>query len=925
MLLYSHESVPLEESCGFDDGVCQVLFCKFAVAKTLVFVLYRPPDAPEESFSGALNFMQSYINKFDDSFQVCILGDFNFPNINWINGDIRPAAGLGSLKRLLAVQDQLLLNQYISCPTRGASVLDLFFASNPFLVTNVSCQDTILSDHRLVDISVSDSFSGGFGWGRQLKRGDPFGSLDFNRADFDLLNSKLSQIEWSDIFDGVSFEDVPELFTMVLFQVCEICIPARRPKSGKPKMLHALRRKKKRLFNRLSGAKSTGNSFQVEALERKISLVSFEMREAINHNLRLRESLAISQIKSNPKSFYSYAKSFSSVNSGIAMLIDEDGAVNVDDAAKADVLQKQFLSVFSDPHAVGVRDPTFHEPSIQFKMDEESLKFSSEDILSAISEIGTNSAAGPDGISALLLKRCAHCLLEPLKYIWSESFRNGVVPIFYKNSLICPLFKKGDRAKASNYRPISMTSHIIKIFERVLRKKIVHFLEENSILSSYQHGFRSGRSCLTQLLGHFDDVCSGLVEGRDTDSIYLDYAKAFDRVDHRLLILKLKKYSFHPMMIRWISSFLSNRTQEVVVGGGRSCRGDIISGVPQGTVLGPVLFIIFINDLEQNISSSNIRFFADDTRITKQISTVDDVRLLQDDLDLVCRWSGENNMQLHEHKFELMSHRCFPSSLFDVLPFSVEQCSYSVSGVVSLYPTPELRDLGLVVSSDLSWSSHINKITTTARSMASWVLSVFLSRDAVVMMTLYKSIVRSHIEYCCPLWHPTKICDIQAIESIQRCYTRKINGMSGFNYWERLKCLKLMSLQRRRERYIILQVWKILNNISPNDINIKFRPARRLGVQALVPSLISTSSATNQSIYDRSFAVVGPRLWNVLPRSLTTLSSAAQFKSSLTGWIRGLMDEPPVAGYVRGHSNTLPEVAMIVRIRQESAVPNGMT
>ena len=364
-------------------------------------------------------------------------------------------------------------------------------------------------------------------------------------------------------------------------------------------------------------------------------------------------------------------------------------------------------------------------------MDENSLKFSKEDILSAISEIGANSSAGPDGISARLIKRCAHSLVEPLKYIWSESFRRGVVPIFYKNSLIYPLFKKGDRARASNYRPISLTSHIIKIYERVLRKKIVYFLEENHILSSYQHGFRSGRSCLTQLLGHFDDIYSGLVEGKDTDSIYLDYAKAFDRVDHRLLLLKMEKYSFHPMLISWISSFLAGRTQEVVVGGSHSGRGNKISGVPQGTVLGPILFIIFINDLEQNISSSNIRFFADDTRISKQISTMEDVRLLQCDLDVVCRWSSENNMQLHEHKFELMSHRCSPSSLFDVLPFSVEQCSYSVSDEVSLYPSSQLRDLGLVVSSDLSWSSHINKITTSARSMASWVPSVFSSRDAV--------------------------------------------------------------------------------------------------------------------------------------------------------------------------------------------------
>ena len=519
-------------------------------------------------------------------------------------------------------------------------------------------------------------------------------------------------------------------------------------------------------------------------------------------------------------------------------------------------------------------------------------------------------------LPALLLKKCANSLVEPLRYIWSESFKKGIVPAFYKNSLIYPLFKKGNRAKAANYRPISMTSHIIKIFERVLRKKIVEFLEVNNLLSQYQHGFRSGRSCLTQLLGHFDDICSGLVEGKDTDSIYLDYAKAFDRVDHRLLILKLKRYNFHPMLIRWISSFLLNRTQEVVINGTHSCRKDIISGVPQGTVLGPVLFIIFINDLERKIGSSNIRFFADDTRISKQISTMEDVRSLQCDLDAVCSWSKENNMQLHEHKFELMSHRSSPVSLFDSLPFCVEQCSYDVSDGVSLYPTFELRDLGVVVSSDLSWSSHINKITAAARSMAYWVLSVFRTRERFVMMTLYKSMVRSHLEYCCPLWHPTKIADIEAIENVQRSFTRRVAGMAGLDYWSRLKQLKIMSLQRRRERFIIFQMWKILIKMVPNEVGIVFRPEGRLGIKAVVPSLVSTSSASNQSIYDRSFAVAGPRLWNLLPSHLTVISSAVKFKNALSGYIAQFIDEPPVVGYPRTHSNTLAEVSAIGRRRR---------
>ena len=390
---------------------------------------------------------------------------------------------------------------------------------------------------------------------------------------------------------------------------------------------------------------------------------------------------------------------------------------------------------------------------------------------------------------------------------------------------------------------------------------------------------RSGHSCLTQLLGHFDDIYSGLIEGVDTDSIYLDYSKAFDRVDHKLLLQKLSIYKFHPILIRWIASFLTDRFQKVVLNGVHSNGERVISGVPQGTVLGPVLFIIFINDLEKNISST-IRFFADDTRVSRKICSMSDVCLLQRDLDRVCEWSIENNMQLHESKFQLMSHRYSPVSIFEELPFFVEQNSYLASGNVTLYPSSELRDLGLAVSSNLSWSAHIYEITATARSVASWVLSVFRSRDREVMMTLYKSLVRSHLEYCCPLWHSVEIHEIQAVEDVQRVFTRKVLGMNELDYWSRLKCLNLMSLQRRRERYIILQMYKILHKVNPNDVGIIFKPESRLGIQAVVPSLNISSTAANQTLYDRSFAVVGPRLWNALPKFLTLNCTSAEFKNS---------------------------------------------
>ena len=231
-----------------------------------------------------------------------------------------------------------------------------------------------------------------------------------------------------------------------------------------------------------------------------------------------------------------------------------------------------------------------------------------------------------------------------------------------------------------------------------------------NLICGKQHGFRSGRSCLTQLLHHFDDVLESLTNNSDFDSIYLDYAKAFDKVDHKLLIRKLVLYGIHHKVINWIESFLSNWKQAVVVDGHLSLLAAIISGVPRGTVLGPILFLIFINDIENCIVHFIVRCFADDTRISIAVRSENDVKLLQRDLENVIQWSDRNNMVLHKDKFEYMCHKFNKQHFLIELPFMNECYQYHVSNTVTLELVYQLRDLGVLVSNDLSWSPHIRAI-----------------------------------------------------------------------------------------------------------------------------------------------------------------------------------------------------------------------
>ena len=533
------------------------------------------------------------------------------------------------------------------------------------------------------------------------------------------------------------------------------------------------------------------------------------------------------------------------------------------------------------------------------------IDFCHEDIEKAIDEIKENSACGDDDIPALILKKCKENLSVPIVLIWKDYIDKSFIHNSYKKQFITPIHKKESRTLPENYRPISLTSHLVKIFERVIRNKLVHHLETNQLLCKCQHAYRKGRSCLTQLLSHIDSILLNSLDGSDTDVIYLDYQKAFDKVDHQQLLHKLKLYGISGKLYLWLEEYLTNRPQVVVVQGEHSYETTVISGVPQGTVLGPILFLIFINDLQECIIDSSLSHFADDTRIKHRIDYVSDVNELQSDLTNVEDWSTENNMALHAKKFELMCHTIQKTNTMKELPYNQQYLEYTSSDGVTIKPQTIVNDLGVNICEDLSWTPHINSIADSARKMSAWVLSVFSDRSEINMMTLYKAMIRNKVEYSSALWNPSKITDIQTIENIQRSFTSKITNLSHLDYHQRLKALKIASLQRRRERYIIIHMYQLLHGISPNDMNIQFKPPNRRGIRAVVPPLHRHATSKSQNMYDSSFAVTGPRLWNAIPTQTTLKRSLSSFKSSLQKFLDETPDEPPTRGYTVRDNNSL--------------------
>ena len=439
VLLYSHEKIPRSSHVKHDDGICQVVFCRFDSVKTSVAVVYRPTDAPFSSFSAAMEFVEKQIQDIDDdSYQHCVMGDFNFPNLDWKSGIVKPGDTIEenlSAERLLNFMSNQLMNQFIHTPTRGSNILDILLTNNDSLVTNITCSDTKLSDHRMADIMLSTNLVDDkhFKESKENKlNSDTFRGLDFRKGNFDAIRQELKNVDWEYLRLSSSFEEFPKIFTEKLLAICKANVPVKKMRTGRPQALNKLRRKKKRIQARYEAVSKHGNPEHAKNLKKQLALLCYDIKEAITNGLEQKEVRAITKIKSNPKYFFSYAKMASHVKSSISMLFNKNDEVVTDKKEMANILQDHFTSVFSDPNSPHIQPPTFSPPNITTPFADQDFELTDEDIISAICEIQLDSACGPDGIPAILLLNCKSELCKPIRIIWSESFSTGIVPAFYK-------------------------------------------------------------------------------------------------------------------------------------------------------------------------------------------------------------------------------------------------------------------------------------------------------------------------------------------------------------------------------------------------------------------------------------------------------------------------------------------------------------
>ena len=590
----------------------------------------------------------------------------------------------------------------------------------------------------------------------------------------------------------------------------------------------------------------------------------------IRQSKRSYEQKLACNIKNDSKSFYAYVRSKQNVQDKVGPLEDSAGNIISQGFLMAEDLNGYFSSVFTkeDISSLPVADAKFQGAKSDYLGP---LVVTPELVAKKIKAMKDNKSPGVDGIPPKLLMETVEQISIPLARVFNLSLKEGVVPFEWKEANIIPLFKKGSRNKSENYRPVSLTSVICKLLERLIKDHMVDFLVKHKLLNSSQHGFLKARTCLTNMLCFLEEITKWIDVGSPVDIIYLDFQKAFDKVPHQRLLLKLKGHGIGDSITEWIEQWLTDRRQRVVVDGEVSNWKSVLSGVPQGSVLGPILFLIYINDLDDSITS-NVLKFADDTKLFRKVNTDGDKQHLQNDLDRLVKWSEKWQMVFNFGKCKCLhtGHRNL-------------NVNYKMGDIV-LGTTVKEKDLGVTISADMKVSEQCGIAASKGNQILGLIRRNITYKGQKLIIPLYKAIVRPHLEYCIQAWRPYRKKDIDTLERIQRRATKMIPKLRDLSYEERLKECGLTTLETRRLRGDQIEVFKILNgyeNIARNMFFSLNKDSRTRGHEVKL-----AKDQCRLDIRKHSFSQRTINEWNKLSTDCVTASSVNMFKNKVDTYLR---------------------------------------
>ena len=756
---------------------------------------FYSPKTQDQTFFNALD--QNIEKAMEISQNIIILGDLNedLLNVNYRH-----------------LHDVLLTNSLqnvIDQPTRENALLDPIIVPNDLTVYDSGVLPTPhhISDHFATYIVLPHDYSVSSVYTRRV--------WFYKRADFAKLDNNLRSFDWKCLSEG-SVNDSCTLFTNKFMDFVNECIPHKdvtiRP-NDKPWYDSEIRKYSRKRDRQKSKATKSGlqtDWTKYKLLRNKVNNLKKHAKETFYNNLEL--SL-LSNFSNNKKEFWKIVKHFTSKKDTVSSIpplstTNTSGThiLHVTDEEKANCLNNYFaaISTLDDSNA---DLPPFYELTDKVL---DKIDITEDEIRDVIINLDPNKASGPDLISNKMIKQVATAISKPLKIIFNRSLCESVFPDMWKLGNLVPLFKKGDRSDASNYRPVSLLSNFGKIQERIVFKHIYNHLFSNNLLFKYQSGFRPGHSTTFQLIDIFHHICQSFDQKQYSCMIFCDISKAFDKVWHKGLLFKLRQNGIKGNLLAWICNYLSSRKQRVQINSSTSSLLSVNAGVPQGSVLGPLLFLVYVNDIAENLLSL-VRLFADDSSLFFSATNLKDIEgVINHDLALISIWAKKWLVDFNPIKTVAMLFTLRPLDFIPTFSFNNTLINF----------VENHKHLGLTLSYNGQWHSHIETILSSAYKMLGVMRKLKYRFTRQALNQMYVSYVRPLLEYSSIVWDGCSDQDKNALERLQNEAARIVTGLTKSTSIPNLyqEC-GWDSLSKRRYFQKMCFMYKCSNNLVPDYIS----------------------------------------------------------------------------------------------------------
>jgi ribonuclease P/MRP protein subunit RPP40 len=857
----------LELSIDFTEGI----FLKIELDddKRLIFGnLYRSPSSKTENNIKINDAITSIARNTQDP--VLIVGDFNYGEIDWNLIQVPDDSTHCNEQLFIKTLRKIFLIQHVTNPTRQRGsdtphTLDLVITNDQFISDITHLSPLGKSDHCLL------SFTCLLGSGIKINPE----KFNLHKGEYEELRKYINS-NWDPNF--ACMKDVNEMYGYLKKKIVdgmELFIPKYSSRIGGKgtktlypfnKDIEELIHKKHRKWTRLIETKSTQTAQDYKKIRNKVRAESREI-------IKLEQSNIAKCCKNNPKKFWKFVNSKTKYKTGIGDLkyTNDNGEnkIATDDKDKAEALVGFFSSVFTLAEGDEVVEAELQP--CQHPMSE--LSFLTDDILKKLSILKVDKSPGLDNIHPRVLKEIKDVITQPLKIIFDKSINSGTLPLDWKSGVVTAIYKKGAKTDVGNYRPVTLTSIPCKIMESIIRDHIMNYLTINKLISNKQYGFRKGRSTSLQLLHMLDRWTDFLENGGQMDTIYTDFEKAFDKVSHKRLVQKLNSYGIQPKIINWINNFLVGRNHCVRVNGKRSHWRSVLSGIPQGTILGPLLFIIYINDLPNICTEgTEVYLFADDAKFYKFIKTDIDHLILQNNFNDFQQWSNKWQLKLNVKKCKIISF-----GRGDIVKYNYSITSEQVES--PLGREEYITDLGIVMDQELKFSRHIKDKINKAFSVLGVIKRNFKYLNADTLVLLYKSMVRVHIEYGQSVWAPHSITLSDELERVQKRATKLIHGFHKLKYSDRLQKCGLPTLKFRRLRGDMIETYKILTGRYDKEAAPELKLNKSSKARGNSYKLENHRTRYDLRKYFFTNRIVN--IWNSLPDEVVLSTTTNQFKNRL--------------------------------------------